>query len=182
MNLEQFLYLPFGNNIIIGNHIKEQLKFLSKIVPEEFKEKEMYDLGCGDGKITILLQKIFKPKKLLGCDVNSALAKRAKRRGIIAEVYNLEKDVPKGELAIVWGVIHHLKNQIEILEKIKENFQFLFLREPLMTEEKKSFLELGKPFERKKIEEICQEVFGKYKDYEHKGAYFLFWQKPRNRT
>ena len=180
MNLEQFLYLPFGNNIIIGNHIKEQLKFLSKIVPKEFKEKEMYDLGCGDGKITTLLQEIFEPSKISGCDVNFGLVRRAKKRRIVSEVRDLESSVPKGEFAVVWGVIHHLKNQIEILKKIKENFQFLFLREPLVTEGKKSFLELGEPFEKKRIKKMCKEVFGEYKDYEYKGAYFLFWRKIDN--
>jgi SAM-dependent methyltransferase len=179
MNLEKILYAPFGNNIVVGKHIKDQLKFLSKVVPEDFKGKEIYDLGCGDGKITILLQDILKPSKISGCDVSPGLVKRAEKKGIAGRVYDLEDDMPKGEFAIVWGVIHHLKNQMEALKKIKENFQFLFLREPLMADGKKSIFELGEPFEKEKIEKMCGEIFGECEDYEYKEAYFLFWQKNK---
>ena len=184
MNLEKILYAPFGNNIIIGSHIEEQLKFLKEIVPSDFKGKEMYDFGCGDGKITKRIKDIFQAKKVLGFDVNPSLVKRARKRGIRAEVLDLERWAKegkdqKGELAVIWGVLHHLKNPKGVLEKIKNNFQYLFLREPLLGKRKPLF-ELGSPFEKEKFKKDLDEILKNYKDYEYKGAIFVFWRKRDN--
>lgn len=169
--LETFLYLPFGNNIIIGNHIKEQLKFLKEIIPNEFKNREMYDLGCGDGKITILLQEIFKPTKVFGCDLNPSLVKKSRKRGIESIVLDLNKEVPKGELAVIWGVLHHLENPKKTLIRIKNNFKYIFLKEPI----KNSLMELGLPFQKEEIERLIKEIFkNRNKSYEYKNAYFCF--------
>ncbi|MCZ2846314.1 MAG: methyltransferase domain-containing protein, partial [Candidatus Bathyarchaeota archaeon] len=113
---EKLLYSFFGNNIIIGEHIQEQLKFLKRFLPEEFKGKEMHDLGCGDGKVTILLEDIFKPKQCSGYDVNQNLVRLARRRGVQASNLDLEKVIPGGELAVVWGVLHHLRSPSKFLK------------------------------------------------------------------
>lgn len=175
MNLEYLFYLPFGNNIIIGPHIKSQLNFLSRVVPEEFKEKEMHDLGCGDGKVTTLLKEIFKAKKCFGYDIHPFLVKLARKRKVKAKVLDLEKEVPRGQLAVIWGVLHHLKNPRKILRAIRNNFKFVFIREPL----KKgiSILELGKPFKEKEIRSNLNEIFGDHKEYIYKNAIFVFWRK-----
>ena len=44
----------------------------------------VYDLGCGDGKVTVLLKDVFLPQKLRGFDVNPALVRRARGRGFEA--------------------------------------------------------------------------------------------------
>lgn len=185
-NLEKLLYAPFGNNIIIGPHIKDQLNFLKEILPEEFKEREMYDLGCGDGKVTILLKEIFHPKKVFACDAENSLVKKAKKKGIEAKIVDLEKEIPEGELAVMWGVLHHLKNPKETLERIKNNFQFFFLREPLKKEGRGSelkisnILELGRPFHREEIKKMLDEVFGNnYQVFERSGAIMVLWEKEK---
>lgn len=185
-NLEKILYAPFGNNIIIGKHIKDQLNFLKKVLPEEFKGKEIYDLGCGDGKVTILLKEIFQPKKVFAVDVEEGLIKKAQKRGINAKIMNLEKEMPKGELAVMWGVLHHLKNPKEVLERIKNNFQYFFLREPLRKEgygserlKISNILELGKPFEKKEIKKILNEVFENCQVFEYNGAIMMLWRKEK---
>jgi len=175
MKIEQLLYFPFGNNLIIGRHIEDQLKFLSEVLPSDFKGKEMYDLGCGDGKITVFLKKFFESKLVFGCDASGGLVKRAKKRGVESKVVDLEKEVPVGELAVMWGVLHHLRNQEKVLEKIKNNFNYFFLREPLLKE--KSFFELGDPFKKEELEDKIKRVFGDYKIFEHKNAAFIFWKK-----
>lgn len=177
MDIQGLFYLPFGNNFIVGSHIKKQLKFLNEIIPQEFKGKELYDLGCGDGKITLKFKKIFKPKKIYGCDVRSSLVWRAKKRGIEAKVFDLEKEVPKGELAVFWGVLHHLKNKEKVLKKVKDNFQYLFLKEPLIVKNKRTFLELGKPFFKKDIEIMLKNVFGEFQEYEYQNSILVFWKK-----
>jgi len=176
MNFEKLAYLPLGNNVIIGPKIKKQLKFLKDIVPEEFKEKELYDLGCGDGKVTLKLKNIFCPRKLYGCDSNSNLVWRAKRKGIEAEALDLEKETPEGELAVFWGVLHHLKNQEKVLERIKNNFQYFFLREPLM-KNKKSLFELGNPFFEKDIDNLLKKTLKNFKKYKYQDSIFVFWER-----
>lgn len=180
-DLEYFLYTFLGNNIVIGSHIKDQLNFLSKILPDDFKRRKMYDLGCGDGKITSLLKEIFQPKECLGFDVNPRLIKLAQKRGIKAEVFDLERGIPKGELATIWGVLHHLKSPKKILKRLKENFKFIFIREPLKTKitfwELITFLELGKPFEKEKFQEDLRDVFRNFKSFVYKNAIFIFWRK-----
>ena len=61
MGIERFAYCFFGNNVIIGPHIRKQLKFLREIIPPTFQRRQMDDLGCGDGKITLRLKEIFLP-------------------------------------------------------------------------------------------------------------------------
>jgi hypothetical protein len=58
MTLQRLMYYFFGNNLVVGHHIKLQLDYLRQIVPEEFKHRNTHDLGCGDGKITVILKDI----------------------------------------------------------------------------------------------------------------------------
>lgn len=176
MDLEKLFYLPFGNNLIIGGDMKRKVEFSKSFIPESFKEKEVYDLGCGDGRVTLLLKEIFSPstskkkdnsKALRGCDSEESLVKRAKERGIKAEQVNLEEEMPEGDLAIMWGVLHHLKNQREVLERIANNFNYFFLREPLVPSSKlarlkpSNLFELGDPFQEKEIKKMLQETLSK---------------------
>ena len=150
MKLENIAYSFFGNNLIIGSHIKKQLAFLKAIVPAELQQREMDDLGCGDGKVTVLLEKIFQPSKLRGFDINRNLVRRARSRGIDAKIIDLNRQVPGGELAVMWGVLHHLHDVESCLCRVKENYPLIFIREPFRT----SFMagiELGYPLWLKEI-------------------------------
>jgi len=44
--------------VVIDSHIKRQLEFLKEKAPPGFKYRQMDDLGCGDGKVTLLLKEI----------------------------------------------------------------------------------------------------------------------------
>lgn len=145
-----------GCNLIIGPHIRKQLKFLKENIPEGFQYREMDDLGCGDGKITLLLKDIFLPRKLRAFDVNPALVKRARVKGIQAEVKNLEEDTPTGELAVMWGVLHHLDDMGDCLERIKGNYNLIFIREPIKTGSV-NLLEMGHPLRKEDIETLFKE-------------------------
>ena len=178
MVLEKLFYSFSGRNIIIGRHIKAQLEFLEKIVPEDFKRKKLHDLGCGDGKITFLLQRIFRAEHYSGYDFNEKLIKLARKRGIEAKVLDIEKKVPGGEMAVIWGVLHHLKSPKKFLKMIKDNYQLVFLREPL--KRGLTILELGKPFQREEIKKYLDESFGTYRSYIYDNAIFAFWEKRNN--
>lgn len=182
MILEKLLYSFFGNNVIIGPGMRKQIEYLQKIVPEEFKGKETLDLGCGDGKITTLLKEIFLPRDLFGFDINLRLVKKAQKRGIKAEILDLEKEVPRGEMAILWGVLHHIQDSKRVILEVKKNFQLLFLREPLKGSMQfgglqfPNFFELGKPFSKEEIKKILDATLNTYQSFENHGAIFVFWR------
>ncbi len=97
MTLQRLIYYLFGNNVVVGSHIRKQLDYLRKIVPDDFKHRDTHDLGCGDGKITIILRDIFKPSKFKGYDICPELVKRTNDKGIEAEVKDLGKGLPGGK-------------------------------------------------------------------------------------
>jgi hypothetical protein len=150
MKLENLAYALFGNNLVIGSHIRKQLAFLKEIIPAELQYREMDDLGCGDGKVTMLLREIFLPVKLRGFDINHGLVRRAKSRGIEAGTIDLDRQVPGGELAVLWGVLHHLHDFESCLCRVRESYPLLFIREPVRTG-LMSGLELGHPLRLKEL-------------------------------
>lgn len=156
MNLENLAYRFFGNNLIIGAHIRKQLEFLKEVAPPLFRGREMHDLGCGDGKVTVLLKDIFLPSKLKGFDVNTGLVERARSRGVDAEVRNLNDSMPYGEMAVMWGVLHHLKDCASCIKKVKDNYPLIFIREPLRNSYLR-LLELGHTMRRSEIEALVKE-------------------------
>ncbi|MFC1967090.1 class I SAM-dependent methyltransferase [Chloroflexota bacterium] len=177
MNIESLAYFLFGNNAVIGAHIKKQLKFLEEIVPPSFKQREMDDLGCGDGKITVLLRDIFQPTNLRGYDVNHGLVKRACQRGIDASSCNLEETMPSGELAVIWGVLHHLKDRESCLRKIIANYPLVFIREPLQGSALK-WLELGNPLNKETVAGWVNEHLKDAKTLHSDNNVFIFYTAP----
>jgi hypothetical protein len=146
-------------------------------VPEAFKGKRMDDLGCGDGKITLILKDIFQPVKLRGYDIHPALVKRAKSRGIEARIMNLNDDVPSGEMAVMWGVLHHLSNKEACLKKIKQNYQIAFIREPIKNKPIKGF-EMGQPLIKEEIEDLVAVIFPGAKVFYYRHCIFIFYISP----
>jgi len=153
MKLESLAYFLFGNNLCIGSHIKKQLEYLRENVPPHFQKRQMDDLGCGDGKVTVLLKDIFQPSSLRGFDVNRGLVKRARNRGIESECRNLEVSMPNGELAVLWGVLHHLDDKEDCLRRLKENYPLIFIREPVRKSNIRWF-ELGDTLTKGELEHL----------------------------
>lgn len=156
MKLESITYNIFGTNLVIGSHIKRQIDYLKTVVPPQFQHRDMDDLGCGDGKVTMLLKDIFLPRRLRGFDINAALVKRARNRGIHAEIQNLDDSTPRGELAVLWGVLHHLEDCDGCLQKIKDNYSFIFIREPVRNGYVR-WLEMGHTLRKTEIETLINE-------------------------
>lgn len=137
----------------------------------------MDDLGCGDGKLTVLVKDVFLPKKIRGFDVSASLVKRARARGIMAEVQDLEKGLPHGELAVMWGVLHHLKDKQACLKRIKENYELAFIREPV----KNRFMdgwEMGRPLVREQIEHLVHVHMSSAQTFYYGHCIFIFYVSP----
>ena len=159
------VYTVFGTSAVIGLNIRVQLKMLKNCVPPGFLNREMDDLGCGDGKITDCLKEVFQPRRVRGFDIYPALVKRARDRGIQAEIMDLETGLPKGELAVMWGVLHHLKDPETCLKRISENYAMIFIREPIRNTPVKG-LEMGEPLVKTQIEDWITAYFP--------GAHFFY--------
>lgn len=180
MKIEKLLYFPLGNNVVIGRRVKKQLKFLKENVPSSFLNRRMDDLGCGDGKTTLLLKDIFLPTKLRGFDVLPHQVKRAKDKGIEADVIDLEKDVPSGELAIIWGVLHHIDDIDSCLKKIKENYNLVFIREPLKNGTVLRFGELGHPLQEEEFKHLVEKYLNGSQIYYYDENIFIFWTSSKS--
>lgn len=176
--IERLAYFFFGNNVIIGSHIRKQLQFLKEIVPPSFQHRQMDDLGCGDGKITLLLKEIFQPRRLRGFDINPGLVRRARDRGVEAEVKNLDDNMPTGELAVMWGVLHHLKDRERCLKRVEENYALIFIREPVKSGVIRG-LELGHPLRKEEIEYLVQEHLANSQILYYGDNIFVFYVSPK---
>jgi hypothetical protein len=170
------VYTLFGTSLVVGANIKDQLKMLKSRVPPVFLNREMDDLGCGDGKITHYLQEIFQPSRLRGFDVYPVLVKQAKDRGIQADVMDLECDLPSGELAVMWGVLHHLKQPESCLKRISENYSMTFIREPIRQKAVKG-LEMGEPLVKEQIEGWVKKYFPGAPFFYYNHCIFIFYTK-----
>lgn len=179
MGIETFAYFFFGNNVVIGPHIRKQLKFLKEIVPPVFQQRQMDDLGCGDGKVTLLLKEIFLPRRIRGFDINPGLVRRARKRGIEADVRNLDENMPVGELAVLWGVLHHLRDREDCLKRVKENYPLIFIREPVRSSTTK-WLELGHPMTREESELLVKEHLSDSQIFYHGNSIFIFYVSPKS--
>jgi SAM-dependent methyltransferase len=155
---QNIIYSLFGTNFCIGSQIKDQIRMVAARLPPEFLHRELDDLGCGDGKITLRLIKIFQPLKLRGFDVNQSLVKRARNNGIQAECMDLDAGLPSGELALMWGVLHHLNDHEACLRRIKSNYPMAFIREPLKVKANNG-LEMGQPLVKEEIEDLVHDIF-----------------------
>jgi len=178
VKMRKLSYLFSGYNIIIGSHIRKQLEFTKEVTPSCFKHRQMDDLGCGDGKVTLLLKEIFLPKRLRGFDINPRLVRQARDKGIEAEVINLEEDMPQGELAVMWGVLHHLQDREGCLRKAKENYDLIFIREPIKTGFV-NWLELGHPLRKQGIECLVKEHLASSQVFYCGNSILIFYASPK---
>lgn len=165
---------------LLGNSVANFLNrpyfdFLKDKIPEEFLNHEISDLGCGDGFATMKLRGLFKTKTIKGLEVNDHLIKRAKRRGLTVEKTDLEKNVPPGEMAIVWGVLHHLKNKESLLSKIRVNFKYAVFREPIKAFW--AFLDGGEPLAEEEWKNLFSKTLGECKFLRFRDELFVFWKK-----
>jgi SAM-dependent methyltransferase len=149
---------------------------LESRLPPEFHSRNLDDLGCGDGKITLKLKEVFRPRQLRAFDVNPALVKRARQKGIEAEIQDLDAGLPNGELAVMWGVLHHLKDHETCLKRIRDNYSMAVIREPIKNKPIKG-LEMGQPLVKEEIESLVQKYFPEAWTFYYGHCIFIFYIK-----
>jgi SAM-dependent methyltransferase len=174
LSAERLLHALFGNNIVIGRHVLWQLDCLREVAPPDFRGRRLDDLGCGDGKLTVFLREILQPERLRGFDINPALVRRARSRGIEARVLDLEEGVPTGELAVLWGVLHHLSDPARCLARVRVNYDCAFIREPIRGASAACF-ELGSPLRRRDLEDLVRSSLPGSQLFGYDDCVFAFW-------
>lgn len=179
MKMGLFSRFLSGYTIVIGSHIRKQLEFLKENTPISFKHRQMDDLGCGDGKLTLLLKDILLPTRLRGFDINPRLVRRARNKGIEANVKNLEEDMPRGELAVLWGVLHHLKDKEDCLKRVKENYDLIFIREPIRNSIFR-VLELGNTLRKEEFEHLVKKHLAGSQIYYCGNNILIFYMSPKS--
>jgi hypothetical protein len=150
---------------------------LGSRIPPAFRNRDLDDLGCGDGKITVRLQEVFQPRKLRGFDVHPSLVRRARTKGIPAEVRDLDAGLPSGDLAVMWGVLHHLKDIETCLKRIQDNYRMAFIREPIKNNAIKG-LEMGQPLIKEEIEDLVQKYLVNAQTFYYGHCIFIFYIRP----
>ena len=165
---------------LIGNSVanllsKPYFDFLKGKIPSEFLDREISDLGCGDGFSTRKIEKLFKAKSIKGYELNDHLIKKARKRGLVVEELDLEKQFPNGEMATVWGVVHHLKDKEDFLKRVRCNFDYAVFNEPIKG--RWAFLDGGEPLKEREWKRLFSEFLGDYTTLKFKDQLFVFWKK-----
>ena len=104
------------------------------------RKPNVVDLGCGDFAVGLQLRNLCD--KYVACDIVEDLITYNKNRfdelNVDFSVLDIvEDELPKGDVAFVRQVFQHLTNSqiIKVIEKIKNNFNYLIVTEHLPSED-----------------------------------------------
>lgn len=108
--------------------------------------KKILDVGCADGD---LLSALVSRHKLYGVDISTSLVKRAAKKGLMAQVVDLEKGLPFKnkffDVIVVHHVLEHVVNTDKLLSDINRVLKIrgtLFLTFPNSTSLVSAFMYL----------------------------------------
>jgi SAM-dependent methyltransferase len=135
--------------------LTSELEVFKSNLPSKYLHRSVTDIGCGNGSVSLKLQKILVPKDICGLDLSPTLIKLAQKNGLKSQVSDVELETPTGDLAILWGVLHHFCQPKLNLQKIYHSFKSLIIRESVST---KRILELGHRFSRQELEDIFTTI------------------------
>lgn len=150
---EKLVYI-LGVNFSAYN-VNLELDYLKKNLPSEFKNRNVTDLGCGDWKVSKKLISVLEPKSYLGIDKSESLVKTANKNGIESKIFDIENNYISWDFGILWWVVHHLENPIDVLKRLNKNFNNLIIRESV---DDKRIFELGHKYNKKKLMEIIKKA------------------------
>lgn len=132
-----------------------EMALLERHIPPSFMFRDTVDMGCGDGRLGLRLRQVLKPSSLRSVDRSSALVRSARRRGLNAQMLDLERDTISGHIGILWGVLHHLRDPVHCLGRLSRSFSSLIIRESIGGIR---WYELGDRFDRSRLYGILQDA------------------------
>lgn len=161
-----------------ANTQEELFDTLEDLIPKEFLNRDISDLGCGDGTNSLRIKKIFKAKSIKGYERNPHLVSMAKENDLDVVTCDLTKEVPNGDLAIFSLSLHHIPNseKAKILKQVAQNFNYVFLLEPVL--DLWHFLfDFGYALSHKDWIKLFDESFSEYELLEHQKFLVVFSKK-----
>jgi len=156
---------------------KPLFNYTKSKIPDDFFGREISDLGCGDGSNTLRIKRIFKPKSIVGYDHNDYLLKRARKRNLKVKKLDLNKEMPKGEMATFTLALHHLKDKEKALRETVKNFRYFFLCEPIRNLYH-ALLDGGKTLPKQEWIDLFDKVFKDYTLFQFQSSLIVFYKKP----
>lgn len=175
---EKLAYRFFG--CFYSKHQNALFNFVAKEVSKEFLHRELSDLGCGDGFNTLRLKGIFRPKKIIGYEYNNNLIEKARGRKLEVNKIDLNKEIPKGEMAVFNLSLHHIDDKRRALESAVGNFDFIVLLEPIQDWYHLLF-DAGKPLKKQEWIDLFDSVLREYSIYRFKNFFLVFWKNQREK-
>ncbi len=170
---ERLVYRFLGNFYSAGHdHI---FAHISSIAPSNFQDRSIHDLGCGDGQNTQRVEQVFRARSVTACDHNRYLLERAERRGLRIQEVDLNLEMPRGEMATFIFSLHHLRNKEDVLRRVKESFELLFLCEP-MNDLYHRLLDGGRVLSRDAWTELFDATLGQYRLYQYRNNLLIFFE------
>ena len=167
-------YFDLGNGIIIQDKDEIQkkrlfstrdaiFKILNKYYSKnELRRKTLCDIGCNTGYFLFEVFKEFNVKMAVGIEPRQTNLKKAR---FIAKYFKLPKNryqlkkgnvldkssIPKSDIVIIPGVMHHLDNHLKALEKIYNITNELCIIETMVLSDELNSKEISKQLELKDI-------------------------------
>ncbi|MFH1602068.1 MAG: hypothetical protein ABIB61_03880 [Candidatus Shapirobacteria bacterium] len=100
--------------------------------------------------------------------------KGAREKGLRVKKMDLNKKIPKGEMATFTFALHHLDDKENVLNEVVRNFKYLFLREPVK-DLYHALFDAGKTLPKKDWLVLFDRVLKDYQLYQHKSSLIVFW-------
>jgi len=150
--------------------------FIESKIPQEFFDRKILDLGCGDGANTKRIERVFRTKNIIGFDRNVSLLKRARKKGQKVEKFDLDKDLPNGEIAAFTFSLHHAKNKEKTLDETVKKFNYIFLCEPIRGLYH-IFFDAGEPLNKADWVMLFDNYLKKYTLHQYKNNLIVFYHK-----
>lgn len=136
-------------------NVRKELCLLQSNLPKEFINRDVLDIGCGDGKISLKLKEILHPTSFRGVDASRHLVRSAKKWGLSVTIFDVETQPLQGDLGIMWGVLHHFQSPSQTLKKLCKEFNSLIIRESI---DDKRIFELGNKLNKNVLMNIINEA------------------------
>ena len=152
--------------------------FLQSKLPRSFVGKRISDLGCGDGTNTLRIQYIFKPKEITGYEQNDYLIDRARKKGLSVRKWDLNKELPHGEMAMFTLSLHHLYDKQRILLQAKKNFRYIVVCEPIR-DFYHALFDAGSPLTARRWKALFDKTLKHYEFYQYKNTVISFYDSTK---
>lgn len=116
-------------------HPLELLGFNKKMVLDNFKEKSVIDIGCGDGFLLKKLLEKNKNIKALGVDISPVAVEKAKENGVECRLLDITERLPfednSFESVILLDVLEHMLQPEPVLrEAVRVAGEYVYISVP----------------------------------------------------